>query len=361
MTVNGSSAIMNCSNVGRTTTCFIDNPTSSVLFNDPRGMPILSGVGVEGRMWAYQLLTLMTNACSIDLTFKFHNPVRVERVEVVMFNCPKWEIGVQTIRVLQQSTRDIIIQNNSIGYSCNSLVRVSLPSRRDNIRGLTLQFILASGSDWVHLAEVTFWVSNIATVPPASSATTDNSTLTLPSSTFETLETVASANITFTTTTVPTLPREVSSGVTVIVIVTIIFFLLLVGVVVFVLVLWRCRHQHTAKEEASHTSSQTHTHPVFSLCEETGQVQYVSQQQDTDQDSLYSSIPPQVGQERKEVSKDDIVHTEEDETGGYDVIPFMLKPLEEGEKEPMVNSDNYALLKDVSTAPQKMETQFDYT
>ena len=75
---------------------------------------------------------------------------------------------------------------------------------------------------------------------------------------------------------------------------------------------------------------------------------------------MYSSIPPQVRQERKEASKDDIVHTEEDEMGGYDVIPFMLKPLEEGEKEPMVN-DNYALLKDVSTASQKMETQFDYT
>ena len=86
-----------------------------------------------------------------------------------------------------------------------------------------------------------------------------------------------------------------------------------------VLVLWRCRHQHTAKEEASHTSSQTHTHPVVSLCEETGQVQYVSEQQDTDQDSLYSSIPPQVGQERKEMSKDDISHVEEE---GYDVIPF---------------------------------------
>ena len=63
--------------------------------------------------------------------------------------------------------------------------------------------------------------------------------------------------------------------------------LLLVGVhvVVVVLVLWRCRHQHTAKEEASHTSSQTHTHPVVSLCEETGQVQCVSEQQDTDQDN----------------------------------------------------------------------------
>ena len=46
-------------------------------------------------------------------------------------------------------------------------------------------------------------------------------------------------------------------------------------------VLWRCRHQHTAKEEASHTSSQTHT----------PQAPLVSQ--DTDQDNpsnVYSSL-----------------------------------------------------------------------
>ena len=61
------------------------------------------------------------------------------------------------------------------------------------------------------------------------------------------------------------------------------------------------------------------------------------------------------------MSKDDILHIEEDEMGGYDVIPFVLKPSEEREMEPMVNSDNYALLKDVSTASPEMETQFDYT
>ena len=59
------------------------------------------------------------------------------------------------------------------------------------------------------------------------------------------------------------------------------------------------------------------------------------------------------------MSKDDM-HTEEDEMGGYDVIPFALKPLEEREREPMVNSDNYALLKDVSTLSLEVKTQFDY-
>ena len=60
------------------------------------------------------------------------------------------------------------------------------------------------------------------------------------------------------------------------------------------------------------------------------------------------------------MSKDDILPTKDDEMGGYDVIPFALKPSEERQKELMVN-DNYALLKDVSTASPEMETQIDYT
>ena len=177
----------------------------------------------------------------------------------------------------------------------------------------------------------------------------------------ELLPTVEKTTLPHTTLTsnITTKPRSLDTVV--IAIVIIVFFLLLllllVGVVVVVLVLWRCRHQHRAKEEASHTSSQTHTHPVVRLCEETGQVQYVIQ--DTDQDSLYSSIPLQLGQERK--NKDDILYTEEDEMGVYDIIPSMVKSLEEKEAKLMVNSDNNALLKDVSTASPEMETQFDYT
>ena len=68
-------------------------------------------------------------------------------------------------------------------------------------------------------------------------------------------------------------------------------------------------------------------------------------QSNTDQDSLYSSIPPQFGQERKEANifKDDILHTKEDEMGGYDVIPLMLKP-SDGETKVVVNSDNNTIL-----------------
>ena len=86
------------------------------------------------------------------------------------------------------------------------------------------------------------------------------------------------------------LPSNSNSVLVIAVAVSLVFLLLLlVGVVVVILVLWICRHQHTSKEEASHTSNQTHTHPVVSLCEETGQVQYVSEQRDSPSHT-YSSI-----------------------------------------------------------------------
>ena len=388
VTVNGSSNIGSCINESNRNTCYSNDPTSTVLFDNPRlrGMPILTGL--DGDMWASQLLTIeKTSASTIATQFHFHNIpnfTRVDRVEVVMFNCPQWGIGVESVSVRALESDATPISTTVISHdvtSCNSLMKVCLEPRT-NIAQLALQFTLFHDSNWVHLAEVTFWVGPSSCTPnavitapplftrPASPLSTRPATLkisplpfTSTSETTITSEAVSEKETSTMITTIQISTEPEPSVITVIVIVIALLFLLplllLVVVVVVVLVLWRCRHRHTAKEEASHTSSQTH--PVVSLCEETGQVQYVSQQQDTDQDSLYSSIPPQVGQERKEVSKDGILHTEEDEMGGYDVIPFMLKPLEEGEKELMVNSDNYALLKDVSTASQKMETQFDYT
>ena len=101
--------------------------------------------------------------------------------------------------------------------------------------------------------------------------------------TSSTLVTTENTNSSTDNTTMPTADAPGSVLVIAVAVSLIVILLLLVGVVVVVLVLWRCRHQHTAKEED--TSSQTHTHPVVSLCEETGQVQYVSEQQDTDQDN----------------------------------------------------------------------------
>ena len=341
----------------RTLTCA--DPTSSVLFDDPRGIPILTGL--DGDMWASQLLTIQTTAPSTDIIFDFRNAsnfVRVERVEVVMFNCQQWGIGVQTIQAFEQDAMVFSVDVDPTVNSCKSLVRLCLPYRT-SLSVFTLRFFLFPNTDKVYLAEMTFFGNNHNCAPDIIITSQFSSPVTSTSQ--ELLPTVEKTTLPHTTLTsnITTKPRSLDTVV--IAIVIIVFFLLLllllVGVVVVVLVLWRCRHQHRAKEEASHTSSQTHTHPVVRLCEETGQVQYVIQ--DTDQDSLYSSIPLQLGQERK--NKDDILYTEEDEMGVYDIIPSMVKSLEEKEAKLMVNSDNNALLKDVSTASPEMETQFDYT
>ena len=378
VTVNGSSAIGNCVNEGRRTTCYSNDPTSSVLFDNPRlrGIPILAGL--DGDMWASQLLTIeRLSASMIAIDFHFHNNpnfTRVDRVEVVMFNCPQWGIGVESVSVQAVGTDATPISTSTIVTSCNSFMKVSLEPRT-NIPQLALQFNLSCESNWVHLAEVTFWVGpstcSAITIPllvtrhtSSPSHYTPNRSplpLTQRSETAITSKAVSDEEISSMIGTTMQVSTELESSNVITVTAPILLLLLvLVGAVVVVLVLWRCRDQHTAKEEASHTSSQTLTHPVVSLCEETGQVQYVSEHQHTDQDSLYSSIPIKVGQESKEVSKDDILPTEHDEMGGYDVIPFALKPSEERRKEPMIN-DNYALLKDVSTASPEMETQFDYT
>ena len=131
--VNGSSATGNCANVSSSTsgTLTCADPFSSVLFDDPRGMPILTGL--DGDMWASQLLAIQTTASSIDIIVDLNTPtfIRVERVEMVMFNCPQWGIGVQAIQPIEQKP---LLNFNEMAYnltttSCDSLVRLCLPYR----------------------------------------------------------------------------------------------------------------------------------------------------------------------------------------------------------------------------------------
>ena len=165
ISVNGSSATGNCANVSSspsgTITCA--DPTSSVLFDDPRGMPILTGL--DGDMWASQLLTIQTTAAFTEITVDLRTPTfnRVERIEVVMFNCPQMGTGVQTIQAFENNNALVQTANVDI-TSCTSLVRVCL-STATTIPVLILRFRLSPGSDWVQLAEVAFF-GNGVTCPP---------------------------------------------------------------------------------------------------------------------------------------------------------------------------------------------------
>ena len=162
--VNGSSPTGNCSNVSiddTMITCL--QPTSSVLF-DGR-VPTLTEL--DGDMWASQLLTINTTRSLTVVIFDFTDTpgyFGIRRVEVVMFNCPQWGITSTTITLTGATARSQLFNpfaSTSVSSltSCESLVRVCL-SIHITRPLIGLQFTHYQDSDWLHLAEVTFYGGN---------------------------------------------------------------------------------------------------------------------------------------------------------------------------------------------------------
>ena len=121
-------------------------------------------------MWENQLLTLQRTISSIiEVAFTV---TAIKRVEVTMFNCPEWRISVQSISL--RDNGGIVIGSsgdlNSI-TSCDSLVRLCVPATAINPLVVRLQFDLGTDSNWVHLAEVTFY-DDSTTCPPNTTITT---------------------------------------------------------------------------------------------------------------------------------------------------------------------------------------------
>ena len=171
--VNGSSATGHCSSIndnGVTSTC--TDPTSSVLFDGV--IPTLTGL--DGDMWESQLLTLYSTG-SISTSFSFFTSELASlRLELVMLNCPEWGISVQSISLRDNDGRVIGSSGdlNSI-TSCDSLVRLCVPATVMNPLRVTVQFDLGTDSNWVNLAEVTFYNDN-TTCPPDTIITTEMNT-----------------------------------------------------------------------------------------------------------------------------------------------------------------------------------------
>ena len=212
--VNGSSATGHCSsfsNYSVIATCM--DPTSSVLFDSD--IPTLTGL--DGDMWASQLLTLYSTGSTIDVAFGFSTTqLKILRVELVMFNCPEWGISVQSVKL--KDINGIVIGSsddlNSI-TSCDSLVRLCVPA---TAIVLTIQFDLGTDSNWVHLAEVTFY-DDSTTCPPDTIITTEVNTATTtppspttPTTTSQTIALPTALATTITTTqemtTTPTAPTH---------------------------------------------------------------------------------------------------------------------------------------------------------
>ena len=169
--VNGSSITGGCSDIrfdSNRVTCF--RPTSSILFDE--NVPTLTGL--DGDMWASQLLTVEAPGNNVEFTFNFTDTpgyTGVGGAEVVMFNCPELGISVETFTFTTTSgTRSV----NPTTTSCDSLVTVQLPSTVIFPQQvITLQCNLPSTSTWVHLAEVTFF-TDVFTSSPTTQETTNS-------------------------------------------------------------------------------------------------------------------------------------------------------------------------------------------
>ena len=308
--VNGSSATGHCSNVnGSATTSSCTDPTSSVLFDGV--VPTLTGL--DGDMWASQLLTLhSTGSIKVAFSFSIIQIVRLG-VEVVMFNCPEWGISVQSVKL-----NDIPATGNNMNSitSCDSLVRLCVPATDINSLVVTVQFDLGTDSNWVHLAEVTFY-DDSTTCPPDTTITTEMNTATNTPKT-HTTTTITTQKMTIVTTINPTtritvtttqdIPigttighttptktnnatKEITTAPTtsptittttliipVVVVICVVF--MIVGIMAAVLIQWRYHKHKTSHHTAlgeGHSYAHTHSHPPpVSKYEETGQVCYSS-------------------------------------------------------------------------------------
>ena len=135
-----------------------------VLFDG--NIPTLTGL--DGDMWASQLITVQIRQPSgIEIISDFTGRSGVERVELVMFNCPEWGVAVQAIiwsASSVSSTRTLIGIIRPTITSCNSLVRVCISSLAITQHDVIyLQFIPAPGSNRTYLAEVGFYRDNALT------------------------------------------------------------------------------------------------------------------------------------------------------------------------------------------------------
>ena len=177
VSVSGSSATGHCSSVSSTgviSNC--TDPTSSVLFDGV--IPTLTGL--DGDMWASQLLTLQRRLSSVyhpfvlfDFTDTAGYVALTGRLEVVMFNCPEQEISASAIIVYTSSSPSVnptplMVVNIGI-TSCDSLVKVC--TRISTVQpSIALEFVISA---MTYLAEVTFYASSSAsTCPPDTIITT---------------------------------------------------------------------------------------------------------------------------------------------------------------------------------------------
>ncbi len=175
----GSSVTGHCSDVsdsGRV----CNTPRSSVLFDGIT--PTLTGL--DGDIWATQLLTLNTSTSTI-ITFNFNgiaNYVGVGTIEVVMFSCSMRGIGANSISI-RSSDDSPIGTINDIPQSCEYLVRACVSDGFITTEPI-ISLCLINELQRVYLAEVTLYTNS----RPCSNAVINESVSTTSSTLISTFE-----------------------------------------------------------------------------------------------------------------------------------------------------------------------------
>jgi hypothetical protein len=138
-------------------------PINSVLFDG--NISTLTGLNGVNMTWASQLFTLSINSMSTEMTLNFHESVRINRIEVVMFQCPEWDIEIEYVQV-QAPHSGVTIGGKSVNISsCNSLVKVSICQ----LRATTSSLVIQLDGTQMTIAEMTFY--NADTCPPDTTIT----------------------------------------------------------------------------------------------------------------------------------------------------------------------------------------------
>ena len=330
------------------TTCL--QQTSSVLFDGH--VPTLTGL--DGDMWASQLLTINTMQSLTNVIFDFTDTPgydRVERVEVVMFNCSQWGIASTTITLTGAMTRSHQVFNvfhtTSVRSltSCESLVRVCLSANVPR-KLIGLQFTLHQDSNWVHLAEVTFNARNSSCPPnPTLSPRTTQPPDTTPppdKNSSTTLQTSATNISSDTTSITPTISQSktITTIIAVVVPLSIVLIIVIIVVVPILCIVCTTKHKHKLRDKEDHTTShrQAHSHQPLqdrrhiNLCEETGQAYYSSlhdiQGEDVPADQVYNRLERDTGPVKggAKSSRGAIVDQNEAEVGAYSTVSYSKQP-----------------------------------
>ena len=139
---------------------------NSLLFDGD--IPVLTGL--DGEQWASGLLTLHTSGGTSQMKFRFDDAINnVKSIQVVMFNCPQWGISSMVTSIFQSQTiseQNTFLRSVTSITSCDSLVRVCVNDLNISQKFITIQFTSHGNSDWIHIAEVTFFFRDVPDCPP---------------------------------------------------------------------------------------------------------------------------------------------------------------------------------------------------